>query len=240
MFERLHHRRIARVLEALDGARLRRFGCLFGGGTAIALLHEEFRESLDMDFLVSDPEGYRHLRALLAGARGLGDILREDAAPVALARDIRVDQYGVRTVLLVDDSRIKFEIVREARIELEVPGRRDTVLGIATLTTADLAASKLLANSDRWRDDSVFSRDVIDLAMMAPPMPTFRLALDKADAAYGVAVVDDLHRALDGLNARHGWLQRCMSALAMTLPPALVQQRLRTLRRRLLRVTGTS
>lgn len=27
---------------------------------------------------------------------------------------------------------------------------------------------KLLANSDRWADDSVFSRDLIDLAMNAP------------------------------------------------------------------------
>jgi len=31
-----------------------------------------------------------------------------------------------------------------------------------------MATSKLLANSDRWRDDAVMSRDLIDLAMMAP------------------------------------------------------------------------
>ena len=137
-------------------------------------------------------------------------------------------------MLLVEDTRIKFEIIREARIEFDVPRRKDAVLGIATLTPVDLAASKLLANSDRWRDDSAFSRDVIDLAMMAPPMPTFRLALGKAEAAYGAAVVEDLQHALNGLNERPGRLQRCMNALAMTLPPALVQQRLRTLRRRLL------
>ena len=31
-----------------------------------------------------------------------------------------------------------------------------------------MTASKLLANSDRWADDGVFSRDLIDLAMLQP------------------------------------------------------------------------
>jgi len=31
-----------------------------------------------------------------------------------------------------------------------------------------MATSKLLANSDRWADEGVFNRDVIDLAMMQP------------------------------------------------------------------------
>jgi hypothetical protein len=54
MFERLHHRRIARVLSALNGQFLREANCLFGGGTAMALRFGEYRESVDMDFLVSD------------------------------------------------------------------------------------------------------------------------------------------------------------------------------------------
>ena len=37
MFERPHHRRIARVLSALNGDLLRETQCLFGGGTEIAL-----------------------------------------------------------------------------------------------------------------------------------------------------------------------------------------------------------
>jgi hypothetical protein len=36
---------------------------------------------------------------------------------------------------------------------------------LSTLAPVDLAAEKLLANADRWADDAVFSRDVIDLAM---------------------------------------------------------------------------
>ena len=68
MFERAHHRRIGRVLESLDAALLRSYQCWFGGGTAIALRCGEFRESVDIDFLVSDPTGYRALRQRLRGA----------------------------------------------------------------------------------------------------------------------------------------------------------------------------
>lgn len=59
MFERLHHRHIAGVLGALNAPLLRDNHCLFGGGTAIALMHGEYRESIDIDFLVSDIGGYR-------------------------------------------------------------------------------------------------------------------------------------------------------------------------------------
>jgi len=54
MFERPYHQRIALVLQALDGSLLRENGCLFGGGTSIALRYGEYRESVDIDFLVSD------------------------------------------------------------------------------------------------------------------------------------------------------------------------------------------
>lgn len=55
MFERPHHQRIAHVLAALDGDVLRQHGCLFGGGTCIALRYGEYRESVDIDFLVCWP-----------------------------------------------------------------------------------------------------------------------------------------------------------------------------------------
>lgn len=236
MFERPHHRRIASVLDALDGAKLRGLRCWFGGGTAIALRHGEYRESADIDFLVSDADGYRQLRQLLAGAGGIDALLRAGASPIALARDIRADQYGIRTMLSVDGARIKFEIVREARIALGTPGRNDVIHGVPTLAATDLAASKLLANSDRWRDDSAFSRDAIDLAMMDLPPRALRPAVEKASAAYGDAVVVDMRRALDDLREREGRLERCMRAMSMAMPPAVLQQRLRALRRRLDRV----
>ena len=79
---------------------------------------------------------------------------------------MRIDQYGIRTRLLVGGTPLKFEIIREGRIPLEKPGITDVVMGLATVT--DLVAMKLLANSDRWADPTVFSRDIIDLAMIQP------------------------------------------------------------------------
>lgn len=52
---------------------------------------------------------------------------------------------------------------------LDVPPVRRKILGVTVMGAGDLAASKLLANADRWRDDSVFSRDIIDLAMLDLP-----------------------------------------------------------------------
>ncbi len=119
----------------------------------------------------------------------------------------------------------------QARIELDSPAPSDEVCGIATLTPLDLAASKLLANSDRWRDDGVFSRDVIDLAMMRPSLGLLRQAVAKAEQAYGDAILRDLAKAVENLHSRAGWLERCMQVMAMDSPKPLVWQRIRALRR---------
>ena len=231
MFERPHHRRIARVLSALNGDLLRQTNCLFGGGTAMALRFAEYRESVDMDFLVSDLNSYRHLRQLLTGEVGFAGLLRPDGESFRLAREVRADQYGIRTALLVDDLPIKFEIILEGRIEIEAATRKDQVCGVSTLTALDMATSKLLANSDRWSDDAVFSRDVIDLAMMSPTLPMLRKALLKAQGAYGEAITRDLERAIEGLQLNPDRLVRCMQVMAMGLPKAVLWSKIRALRR---------
>lgn len=231
MFERPHHQRIGRVLSALDGDLLRAANCLFGGGTAMALRFGEYRESVDMDFLVSDLEHYRGLRQLLTGEAGFDGLLRPAGERFRLAREVRADQYGIRTVVLVDDLPIKFEIVLEGRIEIETASRKDQVWGVSTLTPLDMATSKLLANADRWSDDSVFSRDVIDLAMMNPSLPLLRKALLKAQGAYGDAIARDLERAIERLQNRPDWLERCMQVMAINLPKAVLWSKIRALRR---------
>lgn len=146
MFERLHHQRIAHVLSALDADVLSAHACWFGGGTCIALRCGEYRESVDIDFLVSDATGYRGLRELLTGPAGLAPITRAGAPALVVTREVRADQYGIRTQVQMDGQAIKFEIVREARIALDAPTPQDVVCGVGTLTLTDLAASKLLAN----------------------------------------------------------------------------------------------
>lgn len=231
MFQRTHHQRIATVLQQLNGPLLLANQCLFGGGTAIALRCGEYRESVDMDFLVADMGCYRNLRQLLTQPEGIRHILLPSAMNIAQAREIRADQYGLRTVLQVADQPIKFEIVLEGRIALDAPTPADQICGIATLTMLDLACSKLLANADRWADDGVFSRDLIDLGMMQPRLPLLRKAVTKTEAAYGNTITRDLGKAIEKMQQRHGWLEKCMQAMNMTLPPALVWQRIRALRR---------
>ena len=231
MFERPHHQRIGLVLQALDGDLLRAHQCWFGGGTVMALRYGEYRESVDIDFLVSDLVGYRGLRQRLTQEGGIANLLRAYAAPLEQSREVRADQYGIRTTLQVAGQAIKFEIVLEGRMTLERPAAEDEICGIATLTPLDMAAGKLLANSDRWADDGVFSRDLIDLAMMQAPLPLLRRALAKAEAAYGSAVLRDLEKALTRLMNRPDWLERCMQAMDMKLAKALLWQRLRQLQK---------
>ena len=233
MFEREHHRRVASVLQALDARLLHAHQCLFGGGTALALRYGEYRESVDIDFLVSHREGYRALRQLLSGKAGLQAICRAGIDPAPLftqSREVRADQYGIRTMLRVADAEIKFEIVLEARITLDAPGADDLVCGVATLTPLDAAASKLLANSDRWRDDAVLCRDLIDLALMAPPKALLRQAIVKAQGAYGASIEADLRQAIQTLRERPHRLDHCMQAMRMTtLPKALLWKRIKAL-----------
>ena len=229
LFEREHHRRVAAVLEALDADLLAANACLFGGGTAMALRHGEYRESIDIDFLVSDLAGYRALRQRLAGPDGMRAIARPDAA-LNQVRDMRADQYGVRTLLLVDAVEIKFEVVLEARITLAVPGPNDLICGVATLTPLDMATSKLLANADRWRDDSALSRDLIDLAMMQPPKKLLKLAIETAKNAYGDSIESALAGAIADLRDRPHRLDHCMAAMRMTtVPKALLWKRIKAL-----------
>ena len=233
MFEREHHRRVASVLQALDARRLHAHQCLFGGGTALALRYGEYRESVDIDFLVSHREGYRALRQLLSGRAGVQAICRADVDPAPVfsqTREVRADQYGIRTMLRVADVEIKFEIVLEARITLDAPGAGDLLCGVATLTPLDAATSKLLANSDRWRDDAVLSRDLIDLAMMAPPKALLCQAIAKAQGAYGASIEADLRKAIQDLRERPHRLDHCMQAMRMTtVPKALLWKRIKAL-----------
>lgn len=229
MFKREHHLRIASVLQTLNADLLMEHGCWFGGGTAIVLSHGEYRESADIDFLVSDRSGYQALRHLLTG-QGIKAIARP-GMKLNSSREIRADQYGIRTMLKVAGVEIKFEIILEGRIELKKPSPKDRICGVASLTSLDMASSKLLANSDRWSDDSVFSRDLIDLAMLRMSPSSLDLAVEKAAGAYGESIERDLSKAIRSLGERKGRLDTCMTALKMNeVPKALLWSHIRDLR----------
>lgn len=217
------------MLQALDPQVLAAHHCYFGGGTAMALRYGEYRESVDIDFLVADLTGYRGLRQMLGGVHGLKALARP-GLELALARDVTADQYGIRTRVRSGDQAIKFEIVLEARIALEPPTPQDVICGVATLTPLDMAASKLLANADRWADDAVFSRDLIDLVMQGASADVLRQACAKAEVPYGTSVRASVAKAVDSLRRRAHRLDQCMAALDMRgVTKAQLWQRMRRL-----------
>ncbi|MGB3027661.1 nucleotidyl transferase AbiEii/AbiGii toxin family protein [Paradevosia shaoguanensis] len=208
-FQRPQHQVIQSALLSMDNALLERCHCYFGGGTAIVLLHGEYRLSLDVDFLCADVDGYRELRSLIS----------EHGAPalfgpnVQVAREFRSDQYGIRGYLTLQDQPIKFEIVREARIPLE--GTIIEGLGVPVLSAESQFAEKLLANADRCLDKSVAYRDAIDLGYLIEEtgnIPT--AAIQIAERAYGKDVVKSVGKALEQL-AKPKELEHAAATLQM-------------------------
>ena len=231
MFSRPHHQRIAHALQLLNAQLLLENKCLFGGGTPIALMFGEYRESVNIDFLVSDILCYRRLREIVTGSGGIAHIFKEEATQTIQFGDVRTDQYGIRTSILVAGQPIKFEIVLEGRIELELSNPSDVICGVSTLTKLDMATSTLLANSDRWGDDSVFNRDVIDLAMIPLSLPTLRRAVAKAEVAYGKSILRDLDLAIERLESRQNWLEHCIDVLSIQATKAVLWTKIRTLKK---------
>lgn len=135
MFSRLHHQYISWVLASLDASVLESASCFFGGGTAIALVRDEFQESTDIDFIVSDVAGYRY-RGLFADTTTLDPIT---CRPLTLVRTVIGDQYGVRTLIDIDGVKIKFEIVHDGRIDLDPVALGQTVGGVRALSVVDMA-----------------------------------------------------------------------------------------------------
>jgi Nucleotidyl transferase AbiEii toxin, Type IV TA system len=210
-FRRPSHRKVADVLSRLDGPFLKGAGCYFGGGTRIVLELGEYRESRDIDFLCASREGYRQLRETISES-SLGEIAPDT---VRLAREVRGDQYGIRTWIDCGELKLKFEILREARIDLaamKVPR-----IGVACLDHAHAFAEKLLANADRGLDASTLSRDAVDLAFMMsswPVAPAVR-GLEIARAAYGADVDRKLVSAVTRLREDRPWRARCIEGLGI-------------------------
>lgn len=216
MFNRPHHQRIAKFLACLNPAFLAQTGCYFGGGTAIVLSLNEYRESVDVDFLCGSLDGYRILRNTINNV-SLGDIL---AKPVELAREVRADRYGIRTFALIDGTPIKFEIVSEGRID--IGGDMDPLLGVPTLSRQDMYAEKLLANADRCADISVASRDAIDLSMLIDHWGDIPVeSWTKARRAYGNSIDVSYAKAIKLVNNKE-YLTGCLKKMHME--PALADR----------------
>ena len=99
------------------------------------------------------------------------------------------------------------------------------------LTVGDMACRKLLANSDQWNDDSVFSRDILDLAHLPRKRDSLAAAISKSEAAYGTSIRVDVNKAVDKLKRQQGWLERCQTMLCLESPRAVLWQKPKHLER---------
>ena len=214
-YRRLHHRRVARILDALDTHLLEQSHCYFGGGTRIALELDEYRESEDIDFICADIKGYSLLRASI-GERSLGGLLSKLPAGITLLRDVRADQYGIRTIFAVDGEAVKFEIILEARIQIQ--SRQIKNISVPALDRTSCFAEKWLANADRWNDTAVLSRDAIDLAhmLMAWGPEDAVAGAKRAMVAYGRAIPRSGQAASTKLIEDSKYRKQCIENLSVS------------------------
>jgi len=207
------HQKILVVLNHLNADFLQACGAYFGGGTLLALMFDEYRISQDIDFLCSSAIGYRQLRRAIFDRGYEALFLRRDQ--VYLPREIQTNQSGVRFPVVIDGYSINVEIVAAGRIELEQPETFDG-LPVACLNSIDRVAEKLLANSDRWLDQSTASRDLIDLAVLRLQAPFPEQAIAKAEAAY--PVIEPLQRSIVRFQANPDDRQHCYQLLQVRSP----------------------
>jgi hypothetical protein len=221
-FEREAHRVVLDVLSLLRADVLQRCRCLFGGGTRIVLELGEYRESKDIDFLCSDPQGYADLR-FDASRQGYPALFTaEGLERLQFPREMRIDQYGIRFTG-IGAMPLRIELIREARIELG-PAERPDWSPVDCLSIPDCYAEKLLANSDRWADRQILSRDLMDLAALrAKCGPVPESAWKKVGSAYKSAPEEDLGKALALVEGNDPYRERCFQGLEIREPTELLK-----------------
>ena len=161
------------------------------------VVHGNCAESEDIDLICSDLAGYRTLRATIEN-RTLGGLLREMTPDMSLLREVRADQYGIRTIIDVQGEPVKFQIILEARIQ--VAAMKVKGIPVPVLDRTSCFAEKWLANADRWNDKAVLSRDAIDLAFM---LSSWRIDEALAGARLAIAAYGDaIGRAARGASAK--------------------------------------
>lgn len=159
---REHHRKILHALQFIDKEFLIKNHIYFAGGTLISLLNNEFRVSTDIYFITSSDEGYKAIRSLLNKDGNLDNLFKKQ---LLIDNNIRKDQYAIRTKIIVDDTQIKFEILKDKTINID--NYTLNFNGIPCCTEETLIKLKILANSDRAGIISQQGKDIIDLSILS-------------------------------------------------------------------------
>lgn len=189
-----HHKIIASALSNFNADFFCKNNIIFGGGTRIALELDEFRESIDIDFLCPNKASYKAVRSIVTNS-SLGDLVKTE---FQYLREIRADRDGVRTIINHQNTPIKLEFVSFDDYELSYEYQEDA-FDVPFLDRQSCFYTKLLANSDR-KLQAPF-KDVFDILAMYKswgPIPSESIRL--AENHYGKTVVlSSLVQALEDM-----------------------------------------
>jgi len=208
MFKLEHHQKVITILKAIRSNFFTEISAYFGGGTLLTLSYGEYRRSKDIDFICPVGDGYRMLRSEIYDKNYKA--IFKDFSHITLPREMKVDQYGIRFVVKVEDIPIKFEIVAEARISLQ-PAEYHEWSDVPCLSFTDSCSEKLLSNSDRWADRAVESRDLIDLSILRLQSEIPKNSIIKAESAY--PVMKPLEKAIRFFQSEPVYRSKCFSSL---------------------------
>lgn len=195
-YQREHHQIIESALTCFNAGFFLENNIIFGGGTRIALELDEFRESVDIDFLCPNKESFRAVRQVVT-QRSLNDLVLSE---FEYLRDIRSDRDAVRTIIGHEGGIVKLEFVSFADYELKLAFDK-TKFPVPFLDQESCFYTKLLANCDR-RFQEPF-KDIFDiLAMFKSWGAVPKRSIELAEEHYGKrVVVPNLVKALEDVCA---------------------------------------
>lgn len=186
-----HHQLIEQCLENFNKKFLEKNHILFGGGTRISLEIDEYRESIDIDFLCQDKSSYRAVREQVTNLT-LGELVIKD---FTYAREIRSSRDSVITLLDCSGEKIKLEFVCFDNYEL-TRGEDQSLFPVPYIDHTSCFYTKLLSNADRALSPPY--KDVLDIVAMVWKWGSIpEEALEHARSHYSTDVDRKLARALE-------------------------------------------
>ena len=200
-FTRDFHNSIFDVLGCFDAEYFNEHNILFGGGTRIVLEVNEYRQSIDIDFLCPTTESYRAVRSVVTS----NDFGPLTSIPLSLKREIVADRYGVRAAVEHGTYTIKVEFVAMDGYRLGKAKLKDIKLPV--IDQAGCYSTKLLALTDRYGEPS--KKDLLDLLAMRlywGPIP--QESWLEAERHYGQAPKNRLLTELELLPTQHQQLMK--------------------------------
>jgi hypothetical protein len=226
-----HHQAIAAALDCFNPDYLLHHNILFGGGTRIALELDEYRESIDIDFLCADRAAYKAVREQVTH-KSLGQLVKQEFSYV---RDIRADRDAVRTIIDYQKTKIKLEFVSFDNYALTQIYEPD-FLPVPCIDRVTCFYTKLLANADRALN--IPYKDIFDLLAMYTTWGNIpKQSIELAEERYGAVVKRQLvlalkdmtvnkaryFKAASDMNMKESWAENLINTQAKALLAQLSQ-----------------